>query len=336
MRGPRACALVLLAACGAGPAAPGDDDDVPGPDAPNQTSDAPVQIVDDDADGIDDATELQLAMDYLPFISLAPDDGCSRSGLVVRVRPHPQDATKIVIIYDHLFETDHPGAREVIERFVVDHDEDAQTFLAAYFATAAWSTWFLFAEFWAGGVAVMAVLALVQARWHVGAILIGVAVAFRELMVVLVPAFLVGWWLHRHARAPRTALAAALVLPAAALAAHFIAAPVAPGASGWDLSPWLNGSFAQLIETLRFSSNFVPVGPGVLAWAPVAALAGALQIRPRWRSGLLLGAVGFPSLALFTFSAGLYGLYWGAILQPLAIALAPVAAARLDPPAPDS
>jgi hypothetical protein len=45
-------------------------------------------------------------MRYLPYLALDPGDGCTRSGLLVRVRPHPQDATKLLVIYDHLFETD--------------------------------------------------------------------------------------------------------------------------------------------------------------------------------------------------------------------------------------
>ena len=74
-------------------------------------------LVDNDGDGLDDAYETQLATAYLPFLSLDPDDGCSRSGLVVRVRKHPADATKIAIVYDHLFETDcglngHTGDNE--------------------------------------------------------------------------------------------------------------------------------------------------------------------------------------------------------------------------------
>jgi hypothetical protein len=74
-------------------------------------------IVDDDHDGLDDAYEQQLATDYMPFLSLDPSDGCSRSGLAVRVRKHPADPTKISIVYDHLFETDcglggHTGDNE--------------------------------------------------------------------------------------------------------------------------------------------------------------------------------------------------------------------------------
>ena len=90
-----------------------EDDDVPDGGGGDDTS----AFADGDGDGLDDAYELQLATDYLPFISLDPDDGCQRSGLAVRVRPHPADPTKILILYDHLFETDcglngHTGDNE--------------------------------------------------------------------------------------------------------------------------------------------------------------------------------------------------------------------------------
>ena len=68
--------------------------------------DTPAMIVDNDADGLDDALELQLAADYLPYFSLDPGDGCPLSGLVARVRKHPADPTKISIIYSHLFQRD--------------------------------------------------------------------------------------------------------------------------------------------------------------------------------------------------------------------------------------
>jgi hypothetical protein len=74
--------------------------------------------VDGDGDGIDDATEAELAAAYLPFLSLHPDDGCTLGGIVYRLYPHPEDATKLHVIYDHLFETDcglggHVGDNEV-------------------------------------------------------------------------------------------------------------------------------------------------------------------------------------------------------------------------------
>jgi hypothetical protein len=110
-----ALALALAAACGdpgpGGPGGPGDQPDAgTEPDAPG--------LVGRDGDGLDDAYELAIATDYLPFISLDPADGCKRSGLVVRVRKHPADATKLLVIYDQLFEKDcglsgHVGDNEV-------------------------------------------------------------------------------------------------------------------------------------------------------------------------------------------------------------------------------
>jgi hypothetical protein len=62
--------------------------------------------VDADHDGLEDAYETRLAREYMPYISLDPDERCARDGLVARVRKHPADATKILIVYSHLFEHD--------------------------------------------------------------------------------------------------------------------------------------------------------------------------------------------------------------------------------------
>ncbi|HEU0031316.1 MAG TPA: hypothetical protein VFQ53_11835 [Kofleriaceae bacterium] len=107
--------VALVTACSSSAPTIGDDDG-PGDDA-QIPADAP-QPIDRDQDGLDDARELALATAYLPYVSLDPGDGCSLDGYVVRVRPHPQDATKILIVYDHLFETDcgfggHTGDNEV-------------------------------------------------------------------------------------------------------------------------------------------------------------------------------------------------------------------------------
>jgi hypothetical protein len=111
---PGSIAFAFVVACG-GHGHPAD------PDGPGSGSDAApdtTMIVDDDGDGLDDAHELQLAIDYMPYISIDPADGCALDGMVVRVRPHPADATKILIVYDHLFQNDcgfagHVGDDEV-------------------------------------------------------------------------------------------------------------------------------------------------------------------------------------------------------------------------------
>ena len=107
------------------------------PDAtsPSPDSSSPPPFVDDDGDGLDDARELQLASEYMPYISLAPDDGCALGGLLVRVSPHPADATKIMIVYDHLYEHDcglngHVGDDEVFG-IAIDPTKPAPTGILA-------------------------------------------------------------------------------------------------------------------------------------------------------------------------------------------------------------
>jgi hypothetical protein len=97
---------VVCAACSSGsgahvvlPDAASNDDGV------TPTVDAPLTS-DLDGDGLADDLEDQLARDYLPFVSLDPGDGCALSGFVARVRKHPADPTKLLIVYSQLYEHD--------------------------------------------------------------------------------------------------------------------------------------------------------------------------------------------------------------------------------------
>jgi hypothetical protein len=111
-------AIVLIASCSRGGGGHADPDGAP-PSRDSPTSlDGPVSARDDDGDGLSDALELQLAIDYMPFVSMDPSDGCALDGMIVRVRPHPADPTKILIVYDHVFQNDcglggHIGDDEV-------------------------------------------------------------------------------------------------------------------------------------------------------------------------------------------------------------------------------
>jgi hypothetical protein len=74
-------------------------------------------IVDLDRDGLDDAYEARVASDYLPNLSLHPSDGCPLGLILYRLRPHPADASLLLILYTHLYETDcgiggHTGDNE--------------------------------------------------------------------------------------------------------------------------------------------------------------------------------------------------------------------------------
>jgi len=60
---------------------------------------------DQDRDGLDDAQELAWAQQYLPYLSLAPDEECATAGIVVRVEP--LDAAGFIRIrYDVLYDND--------------------------------------------------------------------------------------------------------------------------------------------------------------------------------------------------------------------------------------
>jgi len=81
---------------------------------------------DSDGDGIDDALELSIAKEYFPYYSLSARDGCARHGVLFRLTPHPEDASKLMIWYVVLFERDcgtagigaHVGDDEVFGELV--------------------------------------------------------------------------------------------------------------------------------------------------------------------------------------------------------------------------
>src|SRR4051812_22974094 len=99
-----AISFAMLAACSSGGHV---DTSVPDatPDV-EVTPDVPAATADDDGDGLADDLEDTLARDYLPYVSLDPGDGCALDGFVARVRKHPADPSKILIVYSHLFQRD--------------------------------------------------------------------------------------------------------------------------------------------------------------------------------------------------------------------------------------
>jgi hypothetical protein len=123
--------VVLLAACasstpvnssgtmddpgGLGAHLAGDD---PHADSPPATTPPPATKLDVDQDGLDDIDEQKWAKEYLPYLSLSPNDACPIGGLVVRVSPHPMGNGFVHIIYDFLYDNDcglagHVGDDEV-------------------------------------------------------------------------------------------------------------------------------------------------------------------------------------------------------------------------------
>ncbi len=68
--------------------------------------DSGAALVDLDRDGLDDALEARLAVEYLPSLSQHPSEDCPLGGIIFRARPHPQNPALVLIVYSHLYERD--------------------------------------------------------------------------------------------------------------------------------------------------------------------------------------------------------------------------------------
>ncbi len=75
------------------------------PVAPTSCSPATTTASDRDGDGLDDAMELAWAQQYLPFLSISPEDHCPTAGIVVRVEPLPTPGF-VRVRYDVLYNQD--------------------------------------------------------------------------------------------------------------------------------------------------------------------------------------------------------------------------------------
>lgn len=186
------------------------------------------------------------------------------------------------------------------------------------------NVWFTMMEIWAVGFVLAGLAFLLRGRWFLSLALLLAGIATRELMILAVPGWLVAWWLwSRPGRRPLWAPPVIVLGPALILGVHWWAAP-ATGGPGSSSSRWLTGpDLDRFQDALTFAWTPM-IGGTALAFAiPIAALTGPL-IRHRARDALPLTClVAFPLLFLACFSSGPAGAYWGAILVPLTIAIAP-------------
>lgn len=66
---------------------------------------APATSNDQDRDGLDDAMELAWAQQYLPYLSVSPEDSCPTAGIVARIEPLSMSGF-VRIRYDVLYDND--------------------------------------------------------------------------------------------------------------------------------------------------------------------------------------------------------------------------------------
>lgn len=186
------------------------------------------------------------------------------------------------------------------------------------------TTWFTMMEIWAAGLVMAGLACMLRGRWLLSLALLLAGIAVRELMVLAVPAWLGAWWLWSPPGRRRLWVPAVAVLgPVWILGIHWWMAPATGGPSG-GVSRWITGpSMGRLYDALIFAWTPMIGATLVALMVPLAALIGPLvTCRPRDALPLTCLVI-VPVLFLACFSSGPTGAYWGAILVPLAIAVAP-------------
>lgn len=193
--------------------------------------------------------------------------------------------------------------------------------IGAFFAGAAAPD--ALAALGAGALAVLAVALVMRRRWLLGAVAVCASVVLVEPMAFLVVPFVVAWSTYGRRRDEVAAVLIATIPPVALTL--------------WRLTRALTGAHAALLRpggasaflaALRFPAGAGVLG-GLLLLAPVLALLGAAQVAERWRR-LFLG-IGVAGAAASVAALSGRGASVGVILQPLALAVAPLVLARALP-----
>lgn len=198
-----------------------------------------------------------------------------------------------------------------------------------------WKTWFTMTEIWAAFFAVAALMALVRGWRTPSLVLLWCAVAAREFMLLLIPAWLVWWWLSTGRSARRATWwfpVLSVAVPAGIVLAHIFAAP-ATGGGALGLGDWMHGGLDRLNDALLFSWRVIPDTVPWMVWGvSLLALAGAATVRPGSLRWTLLAVIGVQLIFLLAISKGEPSRYWGAYYTPLAIAVLPAVFSRITPP----
>ena len=169
---------------------------------------------------------------------------------------------------------------------------------------------------------------VMKRRWLAAAVALTIAVAFRDLLALLVPAYLLAWFLSGDRRDYRLAPVVALIGPLLAVFQRFTSdvavAESSVASSVMDILPtYLHGGLEQYLEALRFSDTLIWGGRAVLVVIPVLALIGGIAAARRWKKAYVLSSILAIHVFILLLSSGEWGYYWGAMAQPLTIALAP-------------
>ncbi|MEA5153638.1 hypothetical protein [Raineyella sp.] len=197
--------------------------------------------------------------------------------------------------------------------------------------------WFTMMEVWAGFVAIFALALLLRRRWLASLVLLWCAVATREFMVLLIPAWLVAWFVGQRPVGRRRTWwvpVGAVVVPVLVLLLHMWLASgflERTPSSTLGLAHWLHGGPATLQRALQFGWYHVQFRTYVVPALSVLALAGALTLRQAWHRATLTVTLVLMLFFLFRFSHGEWAYYWGGIFTPIVVSLVPLVVSRWLP-----
>ncbi len=193
--------------------------------------------------------------------------------------------------------------------------------------------WFTFVEMWALLPVLVSLWALVTRRFLLSAVMLVIAVAMRELLVILLPIWFAAWFLSPDRRDQYPAAAVCLIGPIAAIGTHLaLVSPwVEKAAQPQGFSTWFNGGLIALRNALILgrSMDEAYAGFGIPFIIVGLALFGTFNIADRWRRVGVFGVLVMYMAFLLIFRRDDWGFYWGMIPIPLFMALSPLFMIRL-------
>ncbi|NTU71167.1 MAG: hypothetical protein HGB10_05040 [Coriobacteriia bacterium] len=207
----------------------------------------------------------------------------------------------------------------------------AQLMVSFYVYAALGGMWFTLAELWASVVVIGAVALLVRRQFLASAILITLAVAFRELSAIYLPAWAIAWWFGGERKRWLPGLIVAFAGPLLALGIHIDSAPAANSGGLPSLQEWMHSTgIPRTLTAIRFGGLF-PYYQTLLPTIAVASVVGGALVKESWLRWTLLFVALVPLVFLTAFSKSEWDYYWALNFQTTMAMLASLVFVRVFP-----
>ncbi|MDO8964776.1 MAG: glycosyltransferase family 2 protein [Coriobacteriia bacterium] len=222
------------------------------------------------------------------------------------------------------------AAYSMLQRFVDRGVALMGASLALVYHMSVVLSYYQFVEVAAAVLVLLSLWSLARSRWLMSALFVVGAVVLRDTAAVYAIAWVAAWFAYPHRRDEASAPGTVALGTALALGVHVLSGAVG-GTGGLAPFAWLGGDSARLLRAASFAATDMPLGIWIAPGAALAALAGALMLRDRWRRVAFVAMVVVPGSALVAFGPGPAVAPWGGTVLTLAFALMPLAFARVLP-----